>query len=152
MRPEAMPPVSPEQMDFRDFRPADTEAVIALWDRCGLIRSWNDPHKDIERKMSVPVGAFWVGLLDNRLIASVMVGYDGHRGSVNYLAVDPDYAGNGVARHLMARTEAFLIELGCPKINLCVRHDNEAVLAFYDGLAYAPDAALVLGKRLIPDE
>ena len=140
------------QLSIREFRPADTRPVIDLWTRCALVRPWNDPEKDIHRKRSVPDGPFWVGLLGDRLIASIMVGYDGHRGSVNYLAVDPAHAGTGFGRQLMDRAEAWLKERGCPKVNLCVRTGNEAVLAFYDRLDYQPDDALLLGKRLIPDD
>lgn len=81
-----------------------------------------------------------------------MVGYDGHRGSVNYLAIDPAFAGRGYGRLLMGQAEAFLSQIGCPKVNICVRRDNEAVLAFYDSLAYEQDDVVVLGKRLIPDD
>lgn len=81
-----------------------------------------------------------------------MIGYDGHRGWVYYLAVHPAFQGRGYGRMLMARAEALLIERGCPKINLLVRETNDAVLAFYDRLGYGRDAAVSLGKRLIPDQ
>ena len=141
-----------DQMLIREFESADMAGVIDLWAKCGLTRPWNDPVKDIRRKMKVPLGAFWVGVLDHQIIASIMVGYDGHRGSVNYLAIDPDFATRGLGRLLMDRAEVLLRELGCPKINLCVRKDNHQVLAFYDELGYAVDDAHVLGKRLISDE
>ena len=136
----------------RDFRPEDTGAVVALWDVCGLIRSWNDPLKDIDRKLTDSNGAFWVAMSGDDLIAAVMVGYDGHRGSINYLAVAPAYQRTGIGLRLMQQAEAFLIELGCPKVSFCVRKDNDAVLAFYDGLGYAVDDVHFLGKRLIPDD
>ena len=88
----------------------------------------------------------------NRLIATIVVGYDGHRGSINYLAVDPAVAGNGHDRHLMQMVGAFLLSLGCPKINLCVRRDNEAVIKFYDGLGYEEESDYYCGKRLLEDE
>ena len=137
---------------IRDFQPADAEAVVALWDACGLVRPWNDPYKDIARKQTDINGAFWVAVAGNSVIAAVMIGYDGHRGSVNYLAVAPDHQGAGVGARLMRQAEAFLIEVGCPKVSFCVRKDNDAVLAFYDGLGYAVDDVHFLGKRLIPDE
>ena len=88
----------------------------------------------------------------NRLNATIMVGNDGRRSSINYLAVDPAVAGNGHGRHLMQMAEAFLLSLECPKINLCVRRDNEAGIKFYDGLGYEEENAHYFGKRLIEDQ
>jgi len=139
-------------MQVRAFTPADTEAVVQLWQDCELTRPWNDPHKDIARKLSVSPDLFWLGCdADGRIIASIMVGYDGHRGWINYLAVHPAHQRRGHARQLMQRAEQALSELGCPKLNLQVRASNEAVLAFYERLGYADDRTLSLGKRLIPD-
>ncbi|NIF84965.1 GNAT family acetyltransferase [Comamonas sp. Tr-654] len=139
-------------MQVRAFTPADTEAVVQLWQDCELTRPWNDPHKDITRKLSVSPDLFWIGCdADGRIIASIMVGYDGHRGWINYLAVHPAHQRRGHARLLMQRAEQVLSELGCPKLNLQVRAGNEAVLAFYERLGYADDRTLSLGKRLIPD-
>lgn len=145
-----MPPDT--AFDLRDFQLSDEQAVIKLWQTCKLLRPWNDPHRDIRRKLASSDGGFWVGHVGPRLIASIMVGYDGHRGSVNYLAIDPAFAGRGYGRLLMGQAEAFLSQIGCPKVNICVRRDNEAVLAFYDSLAYEQDDVVVLGKRLIPDD
>ena len=139
-------------MQVRAFTLADTEAVVQLWQDCELTRPWNDPHKDIARKLSVSPDLFWLGCdADGRIIASIMVGYDGHRGWINYLAVHPAHQRRGHARQLMQRAERALSELGCPKLNLQVRAGNEAVLAFYESLGYADDRTLRLGKRLIPD-
>ncbi|EED66461.1 GNAT family acetyltransferase [Comamonas testosteroni] len=139
-------------MQVRAFTLADTEAVVQLWQDCELTRPWNDPHKDIARKLSVSPDLFWLGCdADGRIIASIMVGYDGHRGWINYLAVHPAHQRRGHARQLMQRAERALSELGCPKLNLQVRAGNEAVLAFYESLGYADDRTLSLGKRLIPD-
>ncbi|MBU65617.1 MAG: GNAT family acetyltransferase [Cupriavidus sp.] len=139
-------------MLLRPYRPADETVVVDLWQACGLTRPWNDPHKDIARKLTTQPELFQVGEIDGRLMATAMIGYDGHRGWVYYLAVDPQYQGRGYGRMLMARAEALLIERGCPKINLLVRDTNDAVLAFYDRLGYGRDAAVSLGKRLIPDQ
>ena len=139
-------------MQVRAFTSADTEAVVQLWQDCELTRPWNDPHKDIARKLSVSPDLFWLGCdADGRIIASIMVGYDGHRGWINYLAVHPAHQRRGHARQLMQRAEQVLSELGCPKLNLQVRAGNEAVLAFYESLGYADDHTRSLGKRLIPD-
>ena len=83
-------------MQVRAFTPADTEAVVQLWQDCELTRHWNDPHKDIARKLSVSPDLFWLGCdADGRIIASIMVGYDGHRGWINYLAVHPAHQRRG---------------------------------------------------------
>ena len=137
---------------FRDFKPADAASVTELWLECGLTRWWNDPVKDIERKLTDRNGAFWVVCKDSAVIASVMIGYDGHRGTINYLAIAPEFQRSGVGAELMCRAEAFLVGIGCPKVSFCVRKDNHAVLSFYDRLGYAADDVHFLGKRLIPDE
>ena len=138
-------------MQIRPFTEADTDAVIALWQACGLTRPWNDPLRDIQRKLTVQRELFLVGEADGRLVASAMAGYDGHRGWVNYLAVVPDAQGLGYGRALMTHIEAALLARGCPKLNLQVRSSNTAVLAFYRQLGYAQDEAVSLGKRLIAD-
>lgn len=137
---------------IRPFESRDRAAVIELWQRCGLLRSWNDPGKDIARKLRVQPELFLIGELGQRLIASAMAGYDGHRGSVYYFAVDPEHQRRGFGRALLAEVERRLIELGCPKINLLVRSENAAVLGFYAALGYTEHAALSLGKRLEYDE
>ena len=140
-----------DDVKIRDFSVSDTERVVALWNRCGLTRPWNDPYKDISRKMSDNNGAFWVADHAEVVVASVMIGYDGHRGSINYLAVVPEYQRSGLGAELMRRAEHFLIERGCPKVSFCVRRNNEAVLAFYQELGYEIDDIHFLGKRLISD-
>ena len=144
--------MTPDNFVFRDFEPADTACVAKLWQECGLTRPWNDPVKDIERKLTDQNGAFWVVCQDSVVVASVMIGYDGHRGTINYLAIAPELQRSGIGAELMRRAEVFLIDIGCPKVSFCVRKDNHAVLAFYDRLGYAADDVHFLGKRLIPDE
>jgi ribosomal protein S18 acetylase RimI-like enzyme len=139
-------------MEIRPFEARDTDAVVSLWEACDLTRPWNDPRRDIGRKVAVDDGLFLVGTIDGHVMASVMAGYDGHRGWVNYLAVAPDRRGNGYGRALMAEAEARLTVRGCPKVNLHIRESNTAVLAFYERLGYAVDAAVSMGKRLESDE
>ena len=139
-------------MDIRPYRDADEPSVARLWTECGLTRAWNDPHKDILRKLSVQPELFLVGLADGALAASVMAGFDGHRGWVNYLAVAEGYRRQGLGRLLMQRVEKDLEALGCPKVNIQIRAANTAVVAFYEKLGYARDETIVLGKRLIPDQ
>ena len=136
---------------FRDFDLADAALVIELWQECGLTRPWNDPLEDIERKLTDRNGAFWVVCHGSAVIASVMIGYDGHRGTINYLAIEPTFQRSGVGAELMRRAEAFLVSIGCPKVSFCVRKDNRAVLSFYTGLGYAAEDIHFLGKRLILD-
>ena len=136
----------------RPYQPADEDAVVALWAQCGLTHPWNDPHKDIQRKLTVQPDLFLVAVLDGRLIGSVMAGYEGHRGWINYLAVAPDCRRNGLGRRLMDEAGRRLLALGCPKINLQVRSSNRSVLAFYQRLGFVPDDVVSLGKRIISDD
>jgi ribosomal protein S18 acetylase RimI-like enzyme len=138
-------------MQLRAYRTGDEAAVIALWHACGLTRPWNNPRRDIERKLTVQPEMFFVVEDGGVLVATAMVGYDGHRGWVNYLAVAESHRGHGVGRQLMAEAERALTALGCPKLNLQVRSTNAAVLAFYARLGYGQEAVVSLGRRLVPD-
>ena len=136
---------------IRPFHNQDTDAVVALWQACALTRPWNDPHKDSARKLAVQPQLFLVAEHQGTVVGTVMVGYEGHRGWVNYLAVSPDHQRRGLGRQLMEQAEEALLALGCPKLNLQIRHDNEAVRRFYEALGYGDDRVLSLGKRLISD-
>ena len=139
-------------MQIRPFLDTDEAAVIALWEACGLTRSWNDPRKDIERKRRVQREWFLVGTQGDAVIASIMIGYDGHRGWINYLAVAPGERLHGHARTLMREAERLLAAVGCPKINLQVRSSNTAVVEFYKRIGYGQDDVVSFGRRLIADE
>jgi ribosomal protein S18 acetylase RimI-like enzyme len=139
-------------MEIRGYQKSDEASVVRLWRECGLVKSWNDPHKDIRRKLSVQPELFLVGLLDGSIVATIMAGFDGHRGWVNYLAVAEEHRRRGLGRMLMQRVESQLKDIGCPKLNMQVRSSNTAVLAFYERLGYTQDQAVCLGKRLIPDD
>jgi ribosomal protein S18 acetylase RimI-like enzyme len=138
-------------MKIRAFQPVDQDAVIALWQACGLTRPWNDPHRDIQRKLSAQPELFLVATEEDTLVGSAMVGFDGHRGWVYYLAVSPQHRGLSIGRALMQEAEQLLIERGCPKINLLVRSSNADVIAFYRKLGYTQDDVVSLGRRLIHD-
>ncbi|WP_341938336.1 GNAT family acetyltransferase [Marinimicrobium sp. C2-29] len=138
-------------MEIRPFEEADRRAVIELWQVCGLTRPWNDPYRDISRKLAIQPELFFIGEVDGKVVASAMAGYDGHRGSVFYLAVSPDYQRRGYGKLMMDRVEGALKAMGCPKLNIVVRSSNEQVLKFYSHLGYALDDVVCLGKRLIPD-
>ncbi|MDR1968837.1 MAG: GNAT family acetyltransferase [Burkholderiaceae bacterium] len=139
-------------MHIHPFQDADEPAMIALRHLCGLARPWNNPARDIARKRTVQRDLFLVGEADGQVIASVMFGYDGHRGGVNYLAVAPGWQRRGLARRLMAEGETRLTALGCPKPSLQVRTGNTRALDFYRRLGYATDDAVSMDKRLIADK
>ena len=138
-------------MEIRPYLDSDELAVVALWQACHLTRPWNDPRKDIARKLTVQRELFLVGEVDGNVIASVMGGYEGHRGWINYLAVHPDFRRRRYGEAMMRHLERRLLEFGCPKINLQVRTTNTAVLEFYRRIGYAQDDVVSLGRRLIPD-
>ena len=139
-------------MKISEFTDNQIDKLTVLWKKCGLTRSWNNPEKDIARKNSDKNGKFLIGQIDEVLRASIMIGYDGHWGSPNYLAVDLDLSGAGYGKILIAEAEQLLLSFGCPKINLCVRTDNSKVVEFYRQLGYAIEPVHLLGKRLIKDD
>lgn len=139
-------------MEIRSFQDPDEPEIIRLWERCGLVRPWNDPGKDIARKSRLQKELFLVGTVDGAVVASAMVGYDGHRGWINYLAVDPPRRRQGLARALMVEAERRLRELGCAKINLQIRRDNLEAIAFYERIGFTEDAVVSFGKRLERDD
>ena len=138
-------------MTIRVFEARDTETVVELWESVGLTRPWNDPRKDIARKLTVQPELFLVAEDEDRVVGSVMAGYDGHRGWLYYLASDPGRRGEGIARSLVAEVEARLVAMGCPKVQLMVRPDNASARGFYDALGYEPFDTWSTGKRLIDD-
>lgn len=143
-----MPPWS---MIIRPFTHADESMVVALWVEAGLTRPWNDPAKDIQRKSRVQPNLFLVAEEDSIIVGTIMAGYDGHRGWINYLAVTSHSRGSGVGRKLVERAELGLAELGCPKVQLQIRPENADVAGFYQHLGYEPYDAIDLGKRLEND-
>jgi len=136
---------------IRSFRPEDEAAVIALWTACGLVVSWNDPSKDIRRKLEHGGDLFLVAELDGAVVGTAMLGYEGHRGWVNYVGVDPALRRSGVGRALMAAAAERLRALGCPKINLEVRRTNRAAMVFYESLGYRDNDVVSYGLRLEED-
>lgn len=139
-------------MKIRVYQSADQAAVIDLWKICGLLAPQNNPLADIQRKLDDSPELFLVGTIGSQVIATVMAGYEGHRGWVNYLAIAPHLQKHGYGRQLMTHVENLLRERGCPKINLLVRTTNQAVVAFYQRLGFSCDEVVSMGKRLIADE
>ena len=113
---------------------------------------WNNPGRDIQRKLKIQPEMFLVGQADGKIIATVMAGYDGHRGWINYLAVHPQHQHTGIGRLMMDEAESRLRAAGCPKINLQVRSTNGKVIEFYKKIGYKTDNVVSLGKRLENDE
>lgn len=135
-------------MVIRPFEPADEASVIALWQACGLVVSGNDPAQDIRRKAQVQPELFWVGVVDASITATVMAGYDGHRGWLYALAVAPSLQRQGLGRRMVAEAEAALKARGCAKVNLQVRGSNTAAVGFYERLGFCVEDRVSLGKRL----
>lgn len=134
--------------EMRSLRSGDEAEVVSLWQRCGLTNPSNDPFDDIRLKCARDPAGLLVVVDDGVIIGSVMVGYEGHRGWINYLAVDPDRRREGVGRRLMREAENLLRAFGCPKINLQIRSNNLGVLAFYESMGYVVDDVVSLGRRL----
>lgn len=137
--------------EIRPFQSSDEPAVVRLWTDCGLVVPWNDPRRDIQRKKAVQSELFLVGCTAKQIVATVMAGYDGHRGWLNYLAVHPEHQHTGIGRRMVREAESRLDAVGCPKVNLQVRRTNADVIAFYRRIGYRIDDVVSLGKRLEPD-
>ena len=140
------------QMEIRNYHLSDESQVIDLWFKCDLVRPWNNPKKDIESKLKVDPDLFLVGLLDNRIIAAVMGGYEGHRGWINYLAVDPSHQRKGYGKTIMKEIEERVKAKGAPKINVQIRSTNKSVIDSYKSIGYKIDDVIGMGKRFVEDE
>ena len=135
-------------MDARELVGADVAGAVALWEACGLTRPWNDPVADFRRAIAGTTSAV-LGLFDgDELVATAMVGEDGHRGWMYYLAVDPTLRRGGLGRRMVEEAEAWLWVRGVVKVNLMVRHDNAAAVAFYEHLEYEDQQTTVLARWL----
>ncbi|PXA03337.1 GNAT family acetyltransferase [Coraliomargarita sinensis] len=139
-------------MKIRPYEDSDEQAIVQLWFDCGLVAPQNNPICDIQRKLKVNPEWFLVGLKEEEIVASCMVGYEGHRGWINYLAVKPCEQRKGYAKRIMEEAERLLREAGCPKINLQVRSTNLEVIKFYESIGFSDDSVTSLGKRLEADE
>jgi len=128
---------------------ADRDAIIALWGAAGLTRPWNDPVKDFDRAMANANSTILILETNDAIIGSIMVGEDGHRGWVYYLAAHRDHQRKGIGRDLMSAAEAWIAARDIPKSQLMVRDDNAAARGFYAALGYEVQPVITLGKRLI---
>ena len=141
--PETVPTLA-----IADIRDADVAAVIALWQASGLTRPWNDPASDIALARREPNSTILIGRADDAIVATVMVGYDGHRGWVYYVATDPDRRAKGYGRAIMNAAEDWLRAAGIAKLQLMVRRENARAGAFYQSIGYAEAQTIVFAKWL----
>ncbi len=139
----------PLEYEIIEFDEKYRKDLIDLWEVCDLTRPWNDPDRDIDRKLTDHTGKLFLLKKNDLILGSVMVGYDGHRGSLYYLSIHPDFQKKNLGRMLMKHSEDYLLTLGCPKLNLMVRTSNLEVIEFYDRLGYQKDEVVVLSKRLM---
>jgi ribosomal protein S18 acetylase RimI-like enzyme len=137
-----------EELVVSPMAETDTEAIVALWQRCDLTRPWNDPTADIALARRGPNSTVLVGRCGGALVATTMVGHDGHRGWVYYVAVDAPMRGRGFGRTIMTAAEAWLRERGILKAMLMTRTENAAVCEFYHRLGYADQPRAVFAKWL----
>lgn len=135
-------------LSFHELQDVNLESAVSLWKTCGLTRPWNDPYKDIKFAREGATSAILVGFFEERLVATVMVGHDGHRGVLYYLAVDPAFQKRGFGKATVAAAEAWLRACGVWKINLMVRSENEKAGRFYERLGYAVNPVTSFGKSL----
>ncbi|MGE0260353.1 MAG: GNAT family acetyltransferase [Alphaproteobacteria bacterium] len=133
---------------IRPYRDMDESAVVALWEACGLTRPWNPPCADIALLRRSGHGEILVACREGGVIGSVMVGHDGHRGWVYYLAVAPSRRRGGLGGRLMHAAEAWLRERGIRKIELMIRDTNAAVTEFYARLGYGREPVIVMSRWL----
>jgi len=141
-----------DSLIIRIFKKKDQKEIINLWNKCDLVKPWNDSIKDILRKKKVQNELFLVGEYDNSIIASIMAGYDGHRGNIYYLAVDCKFRKNGIGKLLMNIIEKKLLMMSCPKINLTIRNTNLKIENFYKAIGFEKQKSVIYGKRIIEDD
>lgn len=140
--------MSAATVEIGDLTEAEIEAAVALWEEAGLIRPWNDPRADIRLALAGPTSTVLVSRAGVRLAATVMVGWDGHRGWIYYLAVARDFRRLGVGTRMVKAAEEWLRARGAPKLQLLVRAENAAVLGFYESLGYRRSDAIMLQRAL----
>ncbi len=133
---------------FRELQDVDVDSIVTLWKRCELTRPWNDPYQDIQFAREGKTSTVLVGEVGGRVVASVMVGHDGHRGVLYYLAVDPAFQKRGFGKAAVGAAEAWLRERNVWKINLMVRSENKEAGRFYERLGYEINPVTSFGKRL----
>ena len=145
-------PQSHASLDIRPIQHGEEDAVMALWQDCGLTRPWNDPRRDLDFARGKPGSAVLIGRHEGRLVASIMAGHDGHRGAVYYLSVEPLHRRRGFGRAMLRSAEAWLLGKGIWKINLAVRTGNAEAQAFYERLGYGRAETVMLERWIDPSK
>ena len=135
-------------LTIRDFQDGDLDAIVSLWERAGLTRPHNDPVRDISFAMAGPGSTVLVGRIGAKIIGSVMVGHDGHRGTVYYLAIDPDHRKAGLGAEMLAAAESWLGARGVWKLNLLIRAKNHNVRDFYLRCGYVEENRIVMSRQI----
>jgi ribosomal protein S18 acetylase RimI-like enzyme len=135
-------------MKIRRYQKSDETAVVSLWQACNLVVPANNPYIDIARKTAFQADLFFVAVIDGLVVGTIMAGYEGHRGWLNYMAVDPGQRKRGIGTDLVRHATTEMQKLGCQKINLQVRESNVDVLVFYETLGFKRDNVVSLGLRL----
>nr|WP_281497138.1 GNAT family acetyltransferase [Ornithinimicrobium sp. F0845] len=138
-------------VEIRELQPHEADRAVELWAECGLTRPWNDPHADLARALGGANSTVLAAVRGEELVGTAMVGHDGHRGWVYYLAVAPGRRRDGVGRCLMEACEQWLRDRGAPKVQLMVRQGNAAVVEFYAALGYTDQGTITLGRFLDPE-
>lgn len=134
-------------MQIRNAKDDDVKDVISLWEQCGLTRPWNDPQSDIALARKTPTSRLLVGVDEGQIVATALVGCDGHRGWLYYMAVDPDQQGKGLGQKMLCAAEEFVQAQGAAKIQLMVRTNNTQASGFYQTSGYLAEDTTVFGKR-----
>jgi ribosomal protein S18 acetylase RimI-like enzyme len=137
------------EIEFRSMTDEDVTAVTALWKSCGLTRAWNNPEKDIAFARGKAHSDILVGSIKGTVVASIMVGHDGHRGSFYYVAVEPCHQRHGIGAQLIRAGEKWLKERGVWKVNLLIRQENAGIQDFYRRLGYEVNEVMSMGQCLI---
>jgi len=135
--------------EFREIEDADVKGVIALWTACGLMRPWNDPHKDIAFARESETSTILVAGHAGRIVASAMVGHDGHRGMLYYVAVTPEVQNRDLGKRAVRAAEDWLRQRGVWKINLLIRAENEKVRGFYERLGYEINPVMCMARKIV---
>ena len=137
---------------IRPYRDGDEDDVVSLWKTCNLVRPWNNPRRDIDSARTGRSSEIFVavaGESEERIVGSVMAGYDGHRGWVYYVAAHPEHRSRGLGGQLMRHAEAWLEGRGAPKVMLMIREENEGVRRFYEGLGYEVERRTIMSRRTV---
>lgn len=135
-------------LEIAEARISDTPDIIDIWKEAGITRPWKAPEADIALSLNTPLSTIFLGKHEGQTVATVMAGFEGHRGWIYYLAVLPEFQSRGFGRMLYTHAENWLKEKGAPKIHILIRHDNRKVINFYEQLGFETSTSVLMGKVL----